>query len=49
MIYAIDGSNVLLGLRLNRKPSYRLFARLLAVLRERGVGFQLYLTTASKA
>src|ERR1051326_4965849 len=42
MKYAIDGSNVLLGLRLNRKPSDRLFARLLHALRERGTDFQLF-------
>jgi Mg-chelatase subunit ChlD len=42
MIYAIDGSNVLLGLRLNKKPSHRLFARLLLALRERGTDFQLF-------
>lgn len=42
MKYAIDGSNVLLGLRLNRKPSDRLFVRLLHVLRERGTDFQLF-------
>jgi len=40
--YAIDGSNVLLGLRLNKKPSDRLFARLLHALRERGTDFQLF-------
>lgn len=42
MKYAIDGSNVLLGLRLNKKPSLRLFARLLHALRERGTEFQLF-------
>jgi hypothetical protein len=42
MKYAIDGSNVLLGLRLNHKPSHRLFARLLHSLQERGVGFQVF-------
>jgi len=42
MKYAIDGSNVLLGLRLNKKPSDRLFARLLHALRERGADFQLF-------
>src|SRR5258706_10765735 len=42
MTYAIDGSNVLLGLRLNKKPSHRLFARLLLALRERGIEFQLF-------
>src|SRR5215210_6105480 len=40
--YAIDGSNVLLGVRLNHKPSLRLFARLLQALRERGTDFQLF-------
>src|SRR6187401_887183 len=42
MQYAIDGSNVLLGLRLNKKPSTRLFARLLQALQERGTDFQLF-------
>lgn len=36
MKYAIDGNNVLLGLRLNKKPSQRLFARLIHALRARG-------------
>lgn len=36
MKYAIDGSNVLLGLRLHRKASTRLFARLVLALVERG-------------
>jgi hypothetical protein len=40
--YAIDGSNVLLGLRLNQKPSHRLFARLLQALLERRTDFQLF-------
>ena len=42
MKYAIDGSNALLGLRLNKQPSVRLFARLLHALRERGTDFQLF-------
>jgi hypothetical protein len=40
--YAIDGSNVLLGLRLNQKPSHRLFARLLQSLLERKTDFHLF-------
>lgn len=42
MKYAIDGSNALLGLRINKKPSVRLFARLLHALRERGAEYQLF-------
>ncbi|MCA0215559.1 MAG: VWA domain-containing protein [Proteobacteria bacterium] len=42
MKYAIDGSNVLLGLRLDGAPSVRLFARLIAGLRQRGDELQLY-------
>lgn len=41
MMYAIDGSNVLLGVRVNKKPSVRLFARLLQALREQGIAFQV--------
>lgn len=42
MRYAIDGSNVLLGLRLNKKPSTRLLARLVSALWERGDTLQLF-------
>jgi uncharacterized protein YegL len=42
MKYAIDGSNVLLGVRLNKKPSTRLFACLLSKLKEDGTVFQLF-------
>jgi len=42
MKYAIDGSNVLHGLRLNRKPSTRLFSKLLLDLKKRGNEFQLF-------
>jgi len=40
--YAIDGSNVLLGLRIDRKPSVRLFCRLLLALKERKDEFQVF-------
>lgn len=42
MHYAIDGSNVLLGLRLNREPSIRLFSRLLLALQQRGDTIQVF-------
>lgn len=42
MEYAIDGNNVLLGLRLNDKPSVRLFARLLQALQLRSTTFRLF-------
>lgn len=48
MKYAIDGSNVLLGLRLNKKPSERLFARLLAALAARGDECQVFFDNSIK-
>jgi Mg-chelatase subunit ChlD len=42
MRYAIDGSNVLLGLRLNKEPSIRLFCRLLVALQQRGEAAQIF-------
>lgn len=42
MRYAIDGSNALLGLRIDRKPSVRLFCRLLLALKERHDEFQIF-------
>ena len=42
MKYAIDGSNALLGLQLDRKPSVRLFARMLLALKGRGDDFRLF-------
>lgn len=42
MKYAIDGSNVLLGLRLDKKPSIRLFIKLLSALRDRHDEFHIF-------
>lgn len=42
MQYAIDGSNVLLNLIVDGKPSVRAFARLLMALQERGLPFRLF-------
>lgn len=42
MKYAIDGSNVLLGLRLNKKPSPPLFARLIHALIARRANFRVF-------
>src|SRR4051794_14730553 len=42
MRYAIDGSNVLLGLRVNKEPSIRLFLRLLVALADRGDSVQIF-------
>lgn len=42
MKFAIDGSNVLLGLRLNRKPSVRLFAKLVQSLSADGHEIKIF-------
>ena len=42
MRYAIDGSNALLGLRIDRQPSVRLFCRLLLALKERKDEIQIF-------
>lgn len=42
MQYAIDGNNVLLGLRLNMKPSCRAFATLMLLLQRSGAGIALF-------
>lgn len=42
MRYAIDGSNTLLGLRIDRKPSARLFCRLLLALKARNDELQIF-------
>jgi hypothetical protein len=40
--FVIDGSNVLLGLRINRVPSVRAFARLLAALEEHAMTYHVW-------
>jgi len=40
--YVVDGSNVLLGLRIKRVPSVRALARMLAALDEKGLSFTVW-------